>query len=367
MAPVTPRGELGPGEIRTYRCPECGGALTYAVEARSLVCQFCGYRGAVPKGGEWRGARGEGTGGRRAKGPGAEGTGEREDGRPSETAEEQDWDAAIYTARGHRWAPPAERVYVCEGCGSRQVIPPGMEGADCAFCGSPHVAPVEAGADLIAPSGVAPFAFEREEARERAWRWLAGQRFRPHDLDELAAVATPRPVYLSYWTFDLSGELTWHGYRKGELGRRVAVSGSHPVLADDVPVPAGGVLPEETLAALQFDTRALAPYTPDLLAGWSAEVYRLPLADASLRARERVVAEARPRIEAEVGQGVEELRVGSAGLSVASYKLALLPVWLAGYAYKGERRSLVVNGQSGEVHGEVPRNPLQAFLARLGE
>ena len=43
-----------------------------------------------------------------------------------------------------------------------------------------------------------------------------------------------------------------------------------------------------------------------------------------------------------------------------------MPVWLARYAYKGQRRSLVVNGQSGAVHGEVPRNPLQAFLARLG-
>ena len=73
VAPVAPRGELEPAEVRTYRCPECGGALTFAPAARSLVCQFCGYRGAAPEGGEGQGPRdegrraiGEGTGGRTA-------------------------------------------------------------------------------------------------------------------------------------------------------------------------------------------------------------------------------------------------------------------------------------------------------------
>jgi hypothetical protein len=38
-----------------------------------------------------------------------------------------------------------------------------------------------------------------------------------------------------------------------------------------------------------------------------------------------------------------------------SYKLLLLPVWTCGYTYRGELYRLVVNGQTGQVEGDVPR------------
>ncbi len=48
---------------------------------------------------------------------------------------------------------------------------------------------------------------------------------------------------------------------------------------------------------------------------------------------------------------------------ITSYRLVLLPVWLAGYRYRGQRHQVLVNGQTGAVAGEVPRGGVQKLLA----
>ena len=53
------------------------------------------------------------------------------------------------------------------------------------------------------------------------------------------------------------------------------------------------------------------------------------------------------------------------GILIESYKLALLPVWLSGYRYQGKRYTLAINGQTGEVVGDVPRGGVQRMLARV--
>jgi len=45
----------------------------------------------------------------------------------------------------------------------------------------------------------------------------------------------------------------------------------------------------------------------------------------------------------------------------------LLPVWVTGYQYKEGRYPVIVNGQSGQVHGRLPMGRLGRFLTRLGE
>src|SRR5439155_11890945 len=135
VAPLTPHAELGPQDVRGYRCPRCGGALRFDAGKRAVWCQFCGYR--------------EGAG------PGPPGA-----GAPGQAVEEQDWVAAIYTARGHRWEVPTERLFACQGCGATQVVPPGQASATCPFCGSPYVVRAAEERELIQPEGVAPFAFD---------------------------------------------------------------------------------------------------------------------------------------------------------------------------------------------------------------
>ncbi|HEX5502998.1 MAG TPA: hypothetical protein VFW96_10270 [Thermomicrobiales bacterium] len=336
-APIAPASQVAPGEIHRYRCPRCGGALTNDPGHPGLFCQFCGYRGD-PAG--------------------------HEHGANPPAVAEQDWVAAIYTARGHRWELPVERVFTCQSCGASHVIPPGVVSLACPSCGSPYVVQAAASPDLVQPDGVAPFAFDAATAGARAHEWLVAQRFRPDDLDERAAIAAPRPLYLPFWTFDLGGTIYWQEMMQSD--EREPSSGTELVGRDDLLVAASATLPADLRAALRFDTSALTPYAPELLAGWPAEIYQVSVADASLAAHARTVEETRAHLLATVDHRGHDLHLDTTGITVESYKLALLPVWLTDYRYRGERHPLVVNGQSGAVHGSVPRSTLQRFLHRLG-
>jgi hypothetical protein len=48
------------------------------------------------------------------------------------------------------------------------------------------------------------------------------------------------------------------------------------------------------------------------------------------------------------------LTVDRTGLSVQSYKLLLLPVYTTAYNYRDRTYRLAVNGQTGQVLGDVP-------------
>jgi hypothetical protein len=223
---------------------------------------------------------------------------------------------------------------------------------------------------LIRPEGILPFQFDADAAVQHIRRWLAKQRFRPGDLDE-AAIAQPSGVYLPYWTFDIGGEVKWRALVRegsGDNSRWAPRTGSHLVFHNDLLVPASHTLPPDLLGELtDFDTGALAPYSDDALAGWLTEVYQIALADASLVARRRAFGEAKKHIDqlSLGGESVRDLTLNSLGITIDTYKLALLPVWIAGYRHKRQSYPAIVNGQTGRVAGRVPRSGFRKMLAGI--
>ena len=386
-APVALDRQVSAQETRRFRCPKCGASVVYNPAAGQLRCQFCG----VELDGE---------------GHAVEGTSPPPFG--VEEVSEQDWIAAIYTETGHRWMLPQERVLACQGCGATVTFAPARVSAACAFCGSSYairlVGPEMS--DLREPDGIALFGFDAPAAQERAREWLREQARRlgvPDDLPDLAATQSPSPVYLPFWSFDIGGSIEWSGYVSDDpmgissddletgisvcgiavglfsgnydMAARVAAdmiankagganlaysTGIVPVMMDNELVPAEHSLPGDLLGKLEYDVRKAVQYNEAALADWPAEIYSVSMADASLTARERAMKWANQQIAADTGRRLDDaerpLRVDRTGLAVMSYKLLLLPVWVCGYTYQGETYRLLVNGQSGSVVGDVPRN-----------
>jgi len=147
--------------------------------------------------------------------------------------------------------------------------------------------------------------------------------------------------------------------------RREMRTGSWAVWQNNCLVPASHSLPAALLSALSdADTTALVPYSPDFLADCVVEIYQIPLANASLLAHQQAFEAAKQEFRNGMVFGaVEDLTVSGAGIVVESYKLILLPVWVTAYRYRGETYRVVVNGQTGAVRGEIPRQGLQRLLA----
>lgn len=326
-------------DVRRYVCAKCGGRMSLDTRRHMLRCDYCGQQMT------------------------------EYDALMSDSLE-QDFFAAMPTAKAHRWELPAKRSLACQGCGATFILPAGHISGQCPFCKSPHVVEAVANAELIQPEGFVPFQIDDERALQNVRQWLKQQRFRPSDLDTRSATISPRGIYLPFWTFDVGGEVKWHcmvveGY--GRSARLVPRSDTYVIMYNDVLVPATHSLPADLLGGLSdFDTsKNLAPYSTELLSDRPAEVYQVPLANASLVARQRALAKAQTRIKQNFSQSVRDVNVASAGLGIDSYKLVLLPVWITGYHYKKRGYPLLVNGQTGSVSGSVPRSRVQNALAWL--
>jgi DNA-directed RNA polymerase subunit RPC12/RpoP len=307
-----------------FTCPKCGGRRVYAPDGVSLVCEFCQRQESLASG---------------------------------RLAGEQDFFAAMATLRGHR-APTLMQTFRCNGCGAEFVLPPGMATAACSFCDSLHVAALESCRELLAPDGIIPMAFGPDEAARRMAEWAAKNRL------ELAEPLQPRGLFLPVWTFDMSGQIPWNGKVRRNK-RLVPVSGTVQAACDDLCLPASAsaaALLEKTLGEYSLSTAAA--YDPRFLAGWPARVQEGVLSDAALEARRRTVERARSLIRAEYGL-VQDLSYSTAGVTIHSYKLVLVPVWLAAYELDGRSYNVLVNGLLGSVHGDLPARKLYGFLGGL--
>jgi hypothetical protein len=180
----------------------------------------------------------------------------------------------------------------------------------------------------------------QDQARDAALEWLATGGFNVSlEADSICG------VYIPMWTFDID----------------VAHKGRRSV-ADDVLVPASSALSKiVAVAASGFSPDNLQPYDPGYLADWPAETYDISVADASIKARAKV----RKQVAKRSGGRIEEFGPSVLRLSILSFKLILVPLWILRYYHAGERYTIVINGQTGMVRGEKPLKGIRKWLSSL--
>jgi hypothetical protein len=260
------------------------------------------------------------------------------------------------TARGHG-RPLNQQVFHCEGCGSEFLLPPNQISSSCMYCDSPHVVSLEITKDLLAPDGILPHAFNQQRATKFLIDWVERNRIKPEK-----KVDVPRGLYLPLWTFDIGGAIEYTGeivepeddsdrrYRQAYVKR---ITDQYPVLIDDLPIPASRKLSSVFLELIPtFELKAVKPYDPRYLADWPAEVYDIPMAEASLDARSRAYAQYKADLPSRLSS-IRITHLSSAKLAIESFKLILLPVWMIELPFGGREHLVLINGQNGSVASDV--------------
>jgi hypothetical protein len=102
-----------------------------------------------------------------------------------------------------------------------------------------------------------------------------------------------------------------------------------------------------------FDLNHTKPYDPRYLANWAAEVYDVPMADASLDARSQAYMRLKRNLPGDIAS-LFNLRTSSASLAIESFKLVLIPVWITEIPVNDKSALVLINGQNGIVQGDVP-------------
>ena len=331
--------------LRQFTCEQCGAVLSYAPGTAELVCSYCGHRNAVREA-------------------------------PVELVEQA---LAPALAEHAGEAPPTSPVpATCGACGAAFSFDPPAFAGPCPFCGKPVV--VDPGPyRRLPPQGVLPFLIGEQEARRLVGEWLKGLWFAPSGVASQArGPGRLQGVYVPHWTFD-SDTTTDYAGRRGDVyyvtqyvdtivdGRRVRQATQvprirwRPVMGqvarsfDDVLVLASAVQPPHLIEKLEpWDLDGMRPYTPDYLSGFAAELYQLPVDQGFAQAQAAMRAMIELDIRRDIGgdqQVIERMEVRHSG---STFKHVLLPVWVAAFQFLGRPYRFVVNGRTGEVHGERP-------------
>ena len=322
-------------EHRT-RCPSCGAGVRWDPGRQSLHCGHCGYESTARSGAD---------------------TGVGEFTLAALEGGQQGWGAS-------------RPELSCDNCGAVLTLDPGHLATQCPFCASSHVVVhAEAREATLRPGRVLPFAVDQAAAGVAAKAWLGSGWLRPAGVVEAARLDAFLGMYLPYWVFGATMRIAYQvevGHdrwvtetRDGRTTRRRVTdwswkSGEIVRGADDVVVSG-----TERVAGLHragvFPLESLQPYTPDVLVGFAAHAYDVPLPEAWDQGRAELRERAAGAAKVHAGGDRQRNFSASVDLDDEHWHYALLPVWVSSYRFEGPDPWIVlVNGATGEVGGTRP-------------
>lgn len=286
----------------------------------------------------------------------------------------------------------------CGDCGATLTLPRAQFAAVCPYCASPSVVdrPVsEDGARREAPDFILGFHVPRKEAERRVAAWLQrGRLFAPSAI-KAAEVTSTRGIYLPAWIFSAVARSRFKASigedytetetytttdSKGNTQTRTrtviktewrSLQGEHAAYVNDLVVTASSGLGNAELETIEpFDLGALLRYDPAVVSGWAAEEATLDRTAGDSAARDEGMQAIKAQLKRFLPGDHSRLESFSTEFSEENTDLVLLPIWVfaARYQSGGEARTLriLVNGQTGEVEGVLPRSWLKVTAFWVG-
>jgi len=328
-------------DTKQYKCPCCGGEITFTPGTQKLTCPWCdtefepqiltSYDDAVKEQGE----------------------------------DSMEWD----TEAGSAWQEGETDGlvhYVCSSCGG-EIVADGTTGAtSCPWCDSPVVIEGQFAGGLK-PDLVIPFKLDKKAAIEALKKHYLGKRLLPKVFSDENHLEQVKGVYVPFWLFDAEAEAhvrykasrvrfwsdsnynyTETSYfsvlRAGKLGfERVPVDGSSKM--DDTLMES--IEPFDLSEAVDFHTAYLS--------GFLADKYDVDAEGSIERANRRIKTSTEQAFAATV-QGYHSVipEFSSVQLHGGKARYALYPVWMLTTAWNGKRYTFAMNGQTGRLVGDLP-------------
>jgi hypothetical protein len=188
-------------------------------------------------------------------------------------------------------------------------------------------------------------------------------------------------VYYTDTTTDYTGQRGDHYYTTetytdtDSQGRRVtrtrqiqhtrwsSASGTVPGSFSDLLIPATTALSSARLRALEpWDLEFLKPYNPAFLAGFKAQRYQIGLGDGFELAKELMAPVIERDVCEDIGGDEQQIDQMITEYFNTTFKHLLLPVYAGAYRFNGKIFQIVVNGRTGEIHGDRPYSVWKILL-----
>jgi len=248
--------------------------------------------------------------------------------------------------------------FTCEGCGASMSFDPGVQTLRCPYCGSIKLE-AKGPRKVLKPEKLIPFELTFPEVETHFRQYLSRSLFRPSDLLTEGTLVSARAVFVPCWAFSANTHTYWTAdtdvLPPGSRGDWRPLFGEHRGRYDDMLIAASRVLREEEFRSIgYFDFNRAQEIRPEILEKSFVEVFTVPRKYARRWAVEEI-----HRLEADncrrlyLSGNIRNLRV-NVRITHLTGRPVLLPVWVLAYRYRGKLYRFLVNGQTGQVGGEVP-------------
>lgn len=324
-----------------YKCPSCGGSLTFDSDTQNMKCPYCDSELDVE-------------------------ALKALDAALSQTPEDSmDWQQE----GGSQWQEGEQETllrYVCQSCGGEIVTDETTSATSCPYCASPVVMTRQL-AGALRPDLVIPFQLDRKAAEAALRKHLQGKVLLPKPFKKENHIREVKGVYVPFWLFDshAQGSARYHATRvRTWSGSRYiytetthySVHRSGTLDFAGVPVDGSSKMEDALMESLEpYDLTQAVPFQTAYLAGYLADKYDVDSQESAQRANQRIRNSTDDALRQTVmGYTTVVPEACNVQLKDNRVRYALYPVWLLTTRYRGQNYQFAVNGQTGKPVGDLP-------------
>lgn len=335
------------------KCPTCGGAMMYTPKTRSLQCIYCGITKPLSM----------------------------------QPAKIQENDFVLWAQKSKEEKAKtalaqseATQMVKCDQCGATVSLDDTKSSTICPYCGTPLLLEKAQVKRFWQPEYILPFAIDKKDCNTLFTKWLNGKWFLPSKYKKGDVVGEKfYGVYYPYWTFDAHTNTSYEGERgtdhqktmKDSTGKTYTktvtewkhVSGMVSNNFDDILVPASKNLPEDIIRELKsWPLKNLVPYSPEYAAGFTTDVYTIDFTEGVVTAKKKMEDDINDHIRHDIGGNHQRIISKNVRYTDLMFKLILLPLWIGIFRTDVKTYQFIINGYSGEVHGDYPMDKFKIAL-----
>lgn len=336
-----------------HKCPRCGGYLAFDETIQKMKCDFC------------------------------DSTYDLAELSASQANENSNSQTTTTEPKAHTWdvvsgngeAQEVEgnenlRAWTCPSCGGEIIGDANTAATRCPYCDNHAIIASQLEGEF-APDYVIPFQKSKEEAQAAYLENCKGRLLLPRDYISAQRLEDITGMYVPFWLYSCTtqAKIKYRCTIEKEQGDKTKIdhyqcTRKGAVTFENVPADGSRMMDDRYMEAIEpFDYSKLTKFDTAYLSGHLADRYDVEHQESA------------GRVESRVKQGIEDLfakplrehyttvSTDSKEFTVSDFAVqqALLPVWTLNARYEDKLYCFSMNGQTGELVGELPVSHARQF------
>lgn len=320
-----------------YKCPCCGGAIKFDVDAGKPKCPYCDTEYELDALKAY-------------------------DEALKESTDDMHWESTD-KAFGD---DTGLCVYSCNSCGGEIVADEHRAAMSCPYCDNPVIMTGKLSGELM-PDIVIPFKYDKKAAKEGLFNHFKGKTLLPKVFKDENHIDEIKGIYVPFWLYDadVDADMKYRAtrirmwsdsnYNYTKTSHYLVTRGGE-LGFENVPVDGSANMADDLMESIEpYDMSQAVDFQTAYLSGYLADKYSVSSQESAPRANERIKRSTEDEFRSTViGYNTVVCQNSNIRLSRARTRYALLPVWILSTTWKDEKYVFAMNGQTGKFVGNLP-------------